>query len=380
MKVFIYDLSRRSCFSNMHLSVCLRRFCARNGYTVTENRGEADIVVINGCNIQKRNLEIIDDCRRALQVFPHRRVIAVGCVPPMKADAGRNFHILPLKKMIRDPSAVDRLFGAANRFEMIPMSDALHGSSLDMPAVLSKLFGDFAPLKITDGCQGRCSYCVYPQAKGRIRSVPLKRVLAEFDRLAGKNGHHVALISDDTLSWGRDIGTDITTLLAGLLKRSPGCRLGANSFHPCLLRRMLGRLRPFLGNFAGFTLPIQSGNDRILRLMNRGHTAGETLELVAQLRAEYPGLWINTDIIVGFPTETFPEFMDSVRAARSFDSVSFLAFVAYPSTAAGRMKRQVPDREIERRMRVIRRMGRRFHFFTNSPLSTGSSSGAESPK
>ncbi len=367
-KVLIIDINKY-CTENAYFSACLRKFCERNNFRLTESCDEADIFVVNGCNIVRQGEEVAAALRKAARARTEIKVIAFGCTPPLKRVKGeKNFHVIPVRDIVRRPGDIGKAFGAKEPFRILPMNTALEGVNIPVPSIFSGIKHDYAHLKISEGCLGKCTYCAYKQAKGPLLSVPLEDILNEFDSLLAKGHSRFSLVSDDAVCWGRDLGSDLSVLLSRLVERAPSCEFITTSFNPNFLNaELLKRLEPFLANFAVITMPIQSGNNRILRLMKRGYTIEKVSGIVSRIRRRFEAIWLATDVIVGFPTETFPEFMDSVRAAGRFDSAVFLSFVPHPFTPAGEMAGQIPQKEILRRKAVVRNLAKKFKFIDVFP-------------
>ena len=371
MKVFIFDLCR-ICPNNRALSACLRHFCEKNGYEITASPDRADFIVFNGCNVLVWNLETLDYFRRKLRPGSGNHVVAIGCAPPMdEAGLEKNFHYLPLHRIVADPREVDRLFGARHPFKLIYSAKTLGLSPCDRTADVGKA-RDFAHIMISDGCLAKCSFFVYPQIKGSLRSMPAADILRELDSLRKKGKRKIVLVTDDAAVWGRDIGSDIFALLAQMVERAPDCRFGLR-FHPAFIKKTAGRLKPFWNHFIAVGLPLQSGSDRLLRLMRRGYTVREVLDLVSAIRKQSSNkIWIHTDMLIGFPTETDEDFEKSLQAAEIFDTACFFSFAAHSNTPAGKMKGQIPKQDIQKRIHLLKSRNRKFlHFEEISPRPSG---------
>lgn len=353
MKVFLLDLNKE-CTSNSYLGCCLRDFFKRNGYEQAASYEEADAVFINGCNVVQSNWELAGAFRRFVGSGRKTRIFAFGCTPTLgDMEKVPGFHLLPLWQVTRDPAIVGRLLGAREPFRLLPMDEALAGvpfkTAPGRPAM-----SELAFVKISDGCLSSCTFCALRQAKGPVRSVPVAEVLAAVEAARAKGRRRFFLVSDDAGSWGADLGLDLNALLDAIALRVPDCELVSTTFNPSTTLPLMPALERHLPRFSYLSIPIQSGSDRILGLMDRGYTAASAAGLVASLRRVNPKLALNTDAIVGFPTETHEEFLATLRAAEAFDTAFFFAYAARPFTPAGTMAGAVPREEVRRRIEVLR--------------------------
>jgi tRNA A37 methylthiotransferase MiaB len=272
--------------------------------------------------------------------------------------------LLALEKVLREPESVGRFFGSGTPFEFVRMDDALAG--VEFPKVPGRPDpAGLCYLKISDGCQSQCGFCAIRQAKGLVRSVPLETIEADFKAGLAKGKKRFFLACDDATCWGKDAGLDLSVLLARLAKLGPDTEWVCNTFNPMSLTGIFDKLLPHLGRFSYLSIPLQSGNDRILKLMKRGYETADVLPLIDAIRRRHPRVTLNTDIVVGYPTETFREFMDSVRAAARFDSAYFFVFQPRPDTAGAGLEGAVPLAEIAKRISVVRRLKDRCRFDDN---------------
>ncbi|MFI5360713.1 MAG: radical SAM protein [Elusimicrobiota bacterium] len=222
-------------------------------------------------------------------------------------------------------------------------------------------------ITIGSGCHGRCTYCSLKLARGEARSVDPNDIVDEAKAGMEKGRFRLALISDDAGCWGCDLGLDLPDLLGRLREACPSARFAILDFNPVNLPRIFERVSPFLASIDYLSLPLQAGSDRILGLMERGYLSTEVLGLIAVIRKQYPELHLETDIIVGFPTETREEFLESLRAARAFRRAVFMPFVPEPGTAAAKMAGRIQPAEMRLRMNFVRRLSPRFGFEAVDP-------------
>ena len=234
-------------------------------------------------------------------------------------------------------------FPAEDKFDFLPDAAAPQGIT--------------AFLTIQEGCDRFCSFCVVPYTRGAEQSRPVAAVLAEARRLVAQGAREVTLLGQNVNAWhgaAPDGGSwGLGRLLRELAELPDLLRLRYTTSHPCdtgdaliAAHRDLPMLMPFLH------LPVQSGSDRMLAVMNRRHTAGDYLRLVAKLRAARPDLALSSDFIVGHPGETEADFQATLALVREvgFAQAFSFKYSPRPGTPAAGAPAQVPDGEKDRRL------------------------------
>ncbi|MEO0086032.1 MAG: 30S ribosomal protein S12 methylthiotransferase RimO, partial [candidate division WOR-3 bacterium] len=315
---------------------------ARAGFRPCSEPAQARVIVVTTCAfLESARQESETAIRRALALKsrqPDRRVVVFGC---LVRHSGH--------KLARRFPAVDFWLGL-DRIRDLPA--LLAGSSPPArtrtesgPRLLSTP-RHYAYLRIADGCDNRCAYCLIPSIRGPLRSRPVSDIVAEARTLADSGVRELILIAQDTTAYGNDSRTGTT--LAGLLdrlSRIPGIDwLRLMYAHPAHLGEdVLDQLasNPKLCRY--IDLPIQHVSNRILQAMNRHYTRAD-LELCLEQLHAVPDIHIRTTVITGFPGETqaeFRELLDFVRAAR-FDRLSGFAFSPEAGTPAAKLPGQVP--------------------------------------
>jgi len=232
-----------------------------------------------------------------------------------------------------------------------------------------------ALLKIQDGCNQVCSYCLVPRVRGPQRSRPLPEVVAEAERLVGEGGREVVLTGVRLGAYGHDWPDrrrprwePLVDLLCALTEIPGLRRLRLSSILPLDLSpaffQALADLSPVCPHLH---LPLQSGDEEVLRRMRRGYRPGRFAELVRQAREARPNLALTTDVLVGFPGETEAQFQNTLRFAEEmrFAKIHVFPYSPRPGTAAAEMEGQVPPAEKDRRAAAMRdlaaRLSEEFH-------------------
>lgn len=325
------------------------------GFLPCADPEQADVVIVTTCAfLESARRESAAAIRRALALKrrdPGRRVAVFGCLVQHAAPAlARRF------PQVDCWVGLDRLLDLPRLLTSRRPACVARRPDSRSPRLLSTP-GSYAYLRIADGCDNRCAYCLIPSIRGPLRSRPVADIIAEARALTGCGIRELILIAQDTTAYGLDRRDGAT--LASLLRRLgriPGIGwLRLMYAHPARLSEEL--LDQFASNpklCRYIDLPIQHVADRILRAMNRPYTRADIELCLEQLRA-IPDMRVRTTVMTGFPGETaadFRELLDFVRAAR-FDRLSGFAFSPEPDTPAAALPGQIPARIRTGRLRRI---------------------------
>jgi threonylcarbamoyladenosine tRNA methylthiotransferase CDKAL1 len=216
-------------------------------------------------------------------------------------------------------------------------------------------------IRVARGCGETCSYCAIRFAVGPLQSRPLDDILAQFDQGLRQGYRLFNLVADDIGPYGADIGSSLAELLAGVFARRGDFRLVLTDINPRYMIRYASEVTEILAANSSrielLKVPIQSGSDRMLQLMERPYTLEQLRRCLGELREQAPELPLDTHILVGFPGETEADFqktVDLLRAVR-FDRIQAYWYSDRPNTPAAQMTPKVPDSVIERRVRTLLR-------------------------
>jgi ribosomal protein S12 methylthiotransferase len=331
------------------------------GYRVTTDTAKADVVVVTTCAFLEAAVrESNDAIRRLLKARnrrPGQRVVVAGClVERLKTLPGDMPEGIDLLVDLRGMSHIPELLDPELRTRKgarTPTGGVGRRRHKAFPRLLSTP-SHYAYLKIADGCDNRCTYCLIPSIRGPRRSRPIPEIIREARSLARLGVKEIVLVAQDTSAYGRDIYR--RPALPRLLRRLAEIRrirwIRLMYTHPAHVDASLldaYRSNPKLCRY--IDLPIQHVSDRILGHMNRRYTRRVLEDLLLRLRT-IPEMRIRTTVIVGFPGETeaeFRELLDFLGSAR-FDRLGAYAYSPEPGTAAARLSAQLPAELRSRRL------------------------------
>jgi len=347
------------------------------GYRVVPRDEPADVVVINTCAVTGRSAaKSRQAARREARRRPGATVAVAGCLPqvdPEQAAALNGVAVVGgTSDRDRFVSAVDRArrlgITAADVGKPIVLVSPLDGAPFEEPPRVPPAHRTRVPVKIQDGCDRFCSYCIVPYARGRARSREPSSVVSEVEALARQGVREVVLTGIHLGAYGYDLRCDSRGHGPG--RARPGLASIIEELHAIrgLLRIRLSSLEPIdiddelIDIVAGWPkscrhlhLPLQSGCDAILERMNRGYTTREFRSLVRRARDMNPDVAITTDVLVGFPGETEEEFQETLDFCEEigFSRMHVFKYSRRPGTRAARMGGDVPSRTKEERRRRL---------------------------
>jgi threonylcarbamoyladenosine tRNA methylthiotransferase MtaB len=362
-KVAVHTLG---CKVNQYESAALEGMFRERGYQVVDFSDAADVYLINTCTVthlgDRKSRQLI---RRAARTNPGALVVVTGCyaqTSPGEVAAlpevdlvvglGDRGHLVDLvESAVKGPGSevLVRDISGAREFEELP------------PPVEQGRVRAF--LKIQEGCDSYCAYCIVPHARGPLRSRPPAGVLAEARFLLGRGYREIVLTGIHTGAYGRDLPGDPG--LAGLVEQLltlPGLlRLRLSSVEPNdITPELIYILSGSKVACPHLHIPLQSGDDTVLRRMGRNYTAGEFARLTQVIRANIPGIAITGDVIVGFPGETREQFANTRRLVNKVAFAGLHVFKYSPrrGTPAAGWPDQVDPAEKEERSRELINIGR----------------------
>jgi threonylcarbamoyladenosine tRNA methylthiotransferase MtaB len=335
------------------------------GFITVPLDGPADVVVVNTCTVTAR-AEFSDRqaIRRARRANPGARLIVTGCwaqtSPTDVARVGGVDLVVGNADKHRLPELVERLLaGASAPSSVTDLADA-RVSSLDLPTRSAGRARAF--VKVQDGCQHRCAFCIVPFARGASRSLPPSAVVGHVRRLVECAHPEVVLTGIDLGHYGADLAPRAT--LAGLVRELTaveGLRwLRLSSLLPAYFTdELLDALSSSSAVAPHFHVPLQSGSDRVLRAMRRPYTVARYRRIVERLSGVFPRLGLGADVLVGFPGETEDDFAATVSLVEAlpFTYLHVFPYSARNGTEASTRPDRVHAATLRRRAGLMRALG-----------------------
>ena len=337
---------------------------ATAGFLITAEPETADVVVINTCGfIAPAKAEALEAIKNAVNCKLNgtvKKVIVAGCLPQRLGtelfnEAGGIDAIVGLGQRDNIAKIIKKTLTAQRPADFMDKSP--HRISDDRTRLLITP-RHWAYLRISEGCDHKCSFCTIPAIRGRFRSKPKELILAEAAELASAGVVELNVIAQDTTNWGRDFKIkDGLAILAGELEKIPDLAwIRLMYLYPAAITdRLIETVAESRKLVHYLDIPIQHINDDILKNMHRADTKQRICRLVENLRLRIPDIVLRTTLIVGFPGETdrqFNELLDFVKWAK-FDCLGCFKFYPEPGTAAAEMPNQLPDHIKQQRLEQI---------------------------
>lgn len=351
MKAAFYTLG---CKTNIYDTQAMEEILSSAGYDIVPFQDIADVYIINTCAVtnvsESKSRQII---HRARKTNPRAVVIAAGCYSQI--DPAR---LLSLKEVdgiigIADRDRLPHLIAAAKAEKtdyVMPHSDAALYEPLRIHAYSEKTR---AFLKIQEGCDNYCAYCVIPYARGHARSRKIEDILREAKELAALGHYEIVLTGTHIASYGKEgQGATLIDVIEGLQQIEPIARIRLGSLEPKILTpSFLTRLQACDKICDSFHLSLQSGSQNTLHRMGRRYSAAEYAQIAGNIRTYFPTCSLTTDVIVGFPGESEADHGESLNFCRNigFMKIHVFPYSAKKGTRAAQMAGQVDKQTKQRR-------------------------------
>lgn len=343
MKVFFHTLG---CKVNQYETEYMRLSLNSAGYENTAEPDKADIVIVNSCTVTGES-----DRKTGQLVRKYRRlnkegvIVLTGCMPqafPTKAEELPADIILGNGSGRNIVSVLERFFQTGQRIVDVPKhkkGEEFEKCSIDTFSERTRAY-----MKIEDGCDRGCTYCIIPKARGRVRSRSLEDIKGEASALGLAGFKEIILVGINLSSYGKDIGLTLADAVEAVAKADGVERIRLGSLEPDLTDEpLLERLKQIPEFCPQFHLSLQSGCDETLKRMNRLYSSEEYKKIVKAIRSRWENAGITTDIMVGFVGETDEEFLSSLKFAEEigFVKAHIFPYSVREGTAAAAMTGKV---------------------------------------
>ncbi len=380
------------------------QFLIQNGWEITRDTKRADLIIFNACGLTESSQEssILIIKKLDKEKLTGSKLIVCGCLPRINKKRVKQIHhgdiiegedITKLSKVleinniskkvcanyltefvnhesslkdkiiqnllkIKDPSALNILLNKITKRKIIAKYRKLWKTANIVQPNTSYI-------KISSGCSNSCSYCAVKISRGNTASKPIVEVKKEFIEGLKLGYKKFSLIGTDNGSYGHDIGTNLVMLLTEMVSINEDFLINIRNVNPNFIIKKLPELLAIFrsGKIAHLTTAVQHGNNRILKLMNRGYTIEDFKFSIKEINKINPNLKIRTQIMVGFPGETKKEFNDCMKLIDEikFDFVEIYQYSPRPGTAAYEMKNNITKSECHRRYFELLKMATNQH-------------------
>lgn len=348
-----YHLVTLGCPKNDVDSAHLARLLEGGDLLPVADPQEADAIIVNTCGFieqsQAQSMEAVQAL--AAQKREGQTLIVAGCMTQLYG-----------RQVKEATPAVDHIFGVGQWQEVARLLQVDPGAIYDIPESNVRVTGPSAYLKISDGCDAPCTFCVIPKIKGGLRSAPAGLLVKEAQRLVAAGAKELVLVGQDTTAWGEDLGMPVGRGLPGLLRTlseavGPGTWLRLMYAYPSRVTpELIATMAELPGVVHYLDVPLQHGSEAVLRRMKRPHNLERVYRFIEELRKAMPDVVLRTSFIAGFPGETEAEFEELLAFARAveFDHAGCFTYSRQQWTDAFEMEEQVPDAvKAERRDRFM---------------------------
>ncbi len=337
---------------------------ARAGHDIVDDPARAEAIIVNTCCFVEDAADESVDTILAAAAYKQsgrcRRLIVTGCLPERYREASAE--ALPEVDLFLGTGAYDQILAVvegvlpSNNSILLPDPDRIAPQTADAPRVLTD--GPMAYIKIAEGCDRHCTFCIIPALRGRQKSRPLAEIVAEARHLITQGVKELVLVGQETTRYGydREDGDNLSSLLAALSDLSPEIWIRFLYGHPqSLSDDVLHTVAARPNLCAYFDIPIQHSVDRLLQQMGRRYTGGDLAAMMARIRRLVPEAVLRTTLIVGFPGETdadFDQLLQFVKTAR-FDHLGVFTYSDADDLAAHGLPHPVDAQTAGRRRDIL---------------------------
>ena len=330
------------------------------GYKLTDFPKDADIVLFNTCSVREHAEErAISNMGHLMKQYKNKVYGMVGCMA--QALKGKLFERLPKLNIVCGTGEITKLpelVKEAMNNKVLALDNV--DTSLPEPNLSYRQSDKHAYVSIMRGCDNFCSYCVVPYVRGRERSRKVEDIVNEIKGLAERGIKDITLLGQNVNSYR----PHFVNLLGEINKIQGVEKISFLTSHPKDANvELFKAMKESDKVVKHLHLPLQSGSNRILKLMNRGYTRGKYLNLITKARNIMPSLRLTTDIIVGFPTETEKDFNDTLNLMKEikFDLAYIFKYSPRPGTGAARLKDSIPEDTKKKRHKILLDLQREIH-------------------
>ncbi|MBI1935942.1 tRNA (N(6)-L-threonylcarbamoyladenosine(37)-C(2))-methylthiotransferase [Candidatus Woesearchaeota archaeon] len=362
------NLITQGCSSNLRESELMMGLLNNSGYSIADDEKESDLNVVNICTV-KGDTTALREIRRLKKQFPEKKMIVAGCITesiaPKIKNIDENISLVNTHNFGRISAVVEN----ANNGTVLELLDKKYEPKVNLPSVRKNPVIGIVP--ILNGCNYFCTFCSTKLVKGKLVSYPMDAIREDVKSHLKSGCKEIWITSNDTGAYMVEQGgkQKLPELLQNILSVPTDFKIRIGMMNPGNTMTMLDELIEIYKNpkmFKFLHIPVQSGNNEVLRLMNRKYTFEDYIKIVEAFRREIPEITISTDIIAGFPSETEEQFEDSLQIIEETrpDVLNLSRYAAREGTIAAKMK-QLQSNTLKERSRIMTNLYRKISFENN---------------
>jgi len=336
------------CKVNQYDTEAIMELFEKKGYEIVKSSEVADVYIINTCTVtslsDSKSRQFIRRCKK---INKDAKIVVVGCYAQTAPEEVMEIEGVNLVIGTKDRNKIVELveeLGVNDKVNYV--TDIMSVNEFEELPIEKTAGKTRAFLKIQEGCNQFCSYCIIPYARGPIRSRKPDNIVSEVERLAANGFKEIVLTGIHIASYGKDINENLLDVIKRIHSIKGIERIRLSSIEPKMLTEEFVREIAKLNKFCHHMhLSLQSGSNKTLKRMNRKYTTEEFREIVKIVRAFIPDIALTTDIIVGFPGETEEEFMETYNFVKeiSFSQIHVFKYSPRKGTPAAKFENQVPS-------------------------------------
>lgn len=330
---------------------------ASRGFILVDSEIDADIVIVNTCGVKTPTESKI--LHKLSNISSDKKIIVTGCLPKI-IGVGRIAAVRNVEGIL-GPAAGEEIVEAIQKVSEGRKYVNLNSSNFNNMLPCLRENPSIGKIVISQGCTGACSYCATRFARGSLRSYSIEEIVSAVKKNVKEGAREIWLSSQDNSVYGLDKGYNVVNLLENIEKIEGVFLVRIGMMNPSgILRNLNGIIRVIKKNrfFKFIHIPLQSGSNKVLKEMNREYSVEDFIRIVSKLRAEIPRISLETDIIVGYPTEDDDDFEETLRIIRELkpDFLNISKFYPRPNTPASKLPK-LSTKVVSARSRIISKVG-----------------------
>ena len=342
------------CALNQSDSELMAGLLKESKFEIVNDPEDAFVIIINTCTVKgKTETKFFNYLEKTKEKYPYKKIIITGCIPQTDPGKLKGYSLLGTSQLTNIVQLVEETIND-NPMAMLTKEQL---PRLNLSKIRKNPAIEIIP--ISEGCLGSpCAYCKVKSARGSLRSYPKEEIVKQARNAIKDRIPEIWLTAQDTGCYGKDINSSLPELLKELIQLPGSFKIRLGMLNPNHLIEFLDELIEIYKSdkiFKFLHIPVQSGNNEILKAMKRKYTVEQFKEIIEKFRKAIPEITIATDIICGFPGETEQQFYDSLDLIKQIkpDVLNISRFWPRPKTKAAEMENQIHDNETKRRSALV---------------------------